>query len=74
LAPHHITRARIILAGTAHDGYHRIAARHQMHWQTVRLWQQRWRSASTQMAALQREVLKRKIVKNISMHPCGEHG
>lgn len=73
LAHHYITRARIILAGTAHDGYHRIAARHHVHWQTVRLWQHRWRSASTHLAALESEVdeqaLSHKILEQLSDAP-----
>lgn len=73
LAHHYVTRAHIILAGAAHDGYHRIAARHHVHWQTVRLWQQRWRFASTQLAALESAVneqtLWRKILEQLSDAP-----
>ncbi len=73
LAHHYVTRARIVLAGAAHDGYHRIAARHHVHWQTVRLWQERWRSASVQLAALESEVdestLRQKIMEKLSDAP-----
>ena len=73
LAHHYVTRARIILDGTTRDSYHRIAARHHVHWQTVRLWQQRWRSAYTQLAALESEVdaqaLSHKILEKLSDAP-----
>jgi transposase len=73
LTHYYVTRARIILAGAAHDGYHRIAARHHVHWQTVRLWQQRWRSMHSQLAALESEVdeqtLSHKILEQLSDAP-----
>ena len=56
LAQHYITRARIILDGAAGYSHQDIAARHHVHWQTVRLWRRRWRSCHTSLAELESEV------------------
>lgn len=56
LAHHYVIRARIILDGAGRDSYRRIAMRYHVHWQTVRLWQQRWRAAYAQLAALESDM------------------